>query len=348
MKHLFTVHSPITFFCAQCVVAFEELQREEVIFYYTDYKPVTNLGLVVPSFQEKHKSVWKKLQNFNLVKATDQYISKISEDDDITAYIDLAHYHQKILITHKNCRAFHFIEEGTASYIAPDNLQELTRIEKGKFRNRNTTELLRNLFRLARGFNLKTLALPYFANAFMHFEQMKFYTFSEHCYPGVPDHKRIILNPINMAFNQSHAEEEVSISDKIILIEESFFRVYGISLEESERVHSQSLLKIAKMYSGRDIIVKLRPKQSKKSSHWIKQLEEQSLSYQVLDSKEPLEEQLVQSKNCVLLGTVSSLLYYGAVFGHEVYSNYLRLSEIPKSSFEGAHYYWEKVKPLEV
>lgn len=347
MKHIFTVHSPITFFCAECVVVYEKLQKEAVIFYYTDYKPVSNLGLVVPSFQEKHKSVWKNLQNFNLVKATDRYLSKISEGNDITAYIDLAHYHQKILITHKNCRAFHFIEEGMASYMAPDNLPELTRIEKGNFRNKKTTELFRNLFRLARGFNLKTLALPYFANAFMHFEKMKFYTFSDQCYPGVPDHKKVILNPKNMAFNHSHTEEELSISGNIILIEESFFRVYKTSAKETEQVHRESLSMIAKKYPGRGIVVKLRPKQSKDNSHWIKQLDDEGITYKVLDSKEPLEEQLVMSQNCILLGTVSSLLYYGAIFGHESHSNFLELEDLPKSFSEAADYYWEKVKPLE-
>ena len=346
MKHIFTVHSPITFFCAQAVIVFEELQKENVIFYYTDYKPVSNLGQVVPSFQEKNKSLWKKVLSFNLVKATDSYLTEICEDDEITAYIDLAHYHQKILITHEKCRGFHFLEEGTASYIAPDNLPELTRIENVTFRNRNTTELLRNVLRILRGFNLKTLALPYFANSFAHFTQMKFYTFSESCYPGVVLDQKVILTPKSLALKQITANVEESISGKIILVEESFFRVYGISEEEAVRAHNESLLLIAEKYPEREFVVKLRPKQSKGFSLWIKSLEEQGIAYNILEFHGPLEEKLIKANDCILLGTVSSLLYYGSIFGHESYSNYSKLSDLPKSPYEGANYYWSKVKAV--
>ena len=346
MKHIFTVHSPITFFCAQSVILFEKLQKEDVIFYYADYKPVSDLGQVVPSFQEKNKSLWKKVQTFNLVKATDSYLNEICGGDEITAYIDLVHYHQKILITHENCRAFHFIEEGTASYIAADDLPELTRIEKETFRIRNTTEIFRNVFRLLRGFNLKILALPYFANAFMHFSQMKFYTFSEFCYPGVPFNQKIILDPKSMVFRGNTLEVAAGVSGKIILIEESFFRVFKISEEESERVHYESLLVIANRYPGREIVVKLRPNQSKLNSYWIKALKQQGITYELNDSNLPLEEQLIKANNCLLFGTVSSLLFYGSIYGHESYSNYPKLSVLPRSSFAGADYYWENVKEL--
>ena len=68
-----------------------------------------------------------------MIRATDRYIEEVCEGQDFVAYIDIVHYHQKILISHPNCDSFHFMEEGMSSYLAPREIGTLTRIDTGQF-----------------------------------------------------------------------------------------------------------------------------------------------------------------------------------------------------------------------
>ena len=129
MKHIFTIHSPITFFCAENIVDYEELKSQNVIYLCSGYYPKEAKGRVVPSVSDMAKTTWQKILSFNLAKASDAYIDDLYEGDKFKAYIDLAHYYQKLLITHIDCVAFNLMEEGTASYLSPKELVELTRIE---------------------------------------------------------------------------------------------------------------------------------------------------------------------------------------------------------------------------
>ena len=126
MKHIFTIHSPITFFSACAVIFQEKLPHEDVIIINDGYNVPFKIGTIVDSYQQQEKGIWRKIKNFNLVKAYDQYIKELTHGQQFIAYIDLMHAYQRLLITHPNCVKFNFIEEGTASYVVPDNLLFIT------------------------------------------------------------------------------------------------------------------------------------------------------------------------------------------------------------------------------
>jgi len=345
MKHIFTVHSPITYFCAANVVYHERLKTEDVFFLCSGYYPDSSLGKVFPSVSDKNKTFLQKIQAFNIAKASDTYISNVCKNESFTAYIDLAHYYQKLLITHPLCEQFHFIEEGTASYLAPKDIQELTRIEsKSSFRIKDLSELFNGLLRFLRGYNLKVLGLPYFANAFSHLENIKFYGFDEAVYPGVPIEKKNIIRP-----HSPKAEKDGYKLNKgsIILIEESYFRVFAIKNESIQYCFLKSLAWIKNQKPiPEKVFIKLRPAQEATSSMWSVYLKQEGVNYEILDSNVVLEELLNRSESCIVLGTVSSLLFYANIFGHDAYSNYDLIPNRPKTSFEYADFFWGKVKKI--
>lgn len=347
MKHVFSIHSPITYFCSVCVILHEQLHKDDVIFLYTSYKPETPYGSVVPSYAQQHKSLWSKLWSFNLTKAYDHYLSKFLNDDTFIAYIDLAHYYQKILITHQQCEAFHFIEEGTASYIEAQSLKDVTRIEsKMQFRNVHLKEYMCTVVRVLRGYNLKLLALPYFANAYAFISDAKFYGFDASIFPGVSPDKIIKLEPLQYHLEPSAIDNGLHLSNSIILIEESYFKGYGLHPEAIATCFKRSLLKLKALTHEKKILVKLRPNQNKADALWVQYLEKNAIQFEILPSALVLEMALLKSHSCIVIGTVSSLLFYAAIFGHQSLSNYQLIDHKPVSVFDQFHFYWNRVEGL--
>lgn len=347
MKHIFTVHSPITYFCAANVVIHENLKKEDVIFLYTKFVPPKNIGKVIPSFYEAHNTWFKKIRTFNLVKSYDRYITKITDGAEFTAYIDLAHYYQKILITHSLCKAFHFIEEGTASYFPPNDLHSLSRIEIfGSFRVAGYRDKFRAIFRILRGFNLKLLALPYFANAYTFLKTIKFYGFHNEIFPGVLPNKKVILipNQIALSLGSDYAD---NFSNSLILVEDSYFDHYGINKKEKESCFERSVEVLRNHIVNQQVFIKLRPHQSEDQSNWANHFKRNNLSYKIIPSGVILEDVLLGSKNCRIIGTVSSLLFYATIFGHKAFSNYSMIEEKPMTTFDHIKFYWDQVRNLE-
>jgi hypothetical protein len=345
MKHIFSTHSPITYFCAANVVLHEGLQKEDVVFLYTSFVPPNDLGIPVPSFHTQNKTIFTKLKTFNFVKSYDKYLNRISQGETFMAYIDIAHYYQKLLITHHNCVGFHFIEEGTASYLSPKNLEELTRIERlSSFRFRGNREKFRAILRVLRGYNLKLLALPYFANAFTFLEDSKYYGFSPAIYPGVLAENKVILEA--KTIYSLKETKEFKLSGALLFIEESYFRVYNVNEKDLEYCMSQTMIILKNEMRQRPIYLKLRPGQKEHDSTWIKYLTKHQINYQVLPKEMVLEELLVKSENCKVVGTVSSLLFYASIFGHEAFSNYALIPQKPKSAFDYLDFYWEAVAKI--
>ena len=347
MKHIFTIHSPITYFCAANVVLREELAKEDVIFLYTGFVPLAELGLPVPSFYTLHQGIVQKLRTFNLVNSYDEYIRKITNGKQFQAYIDLAHYYQKILITHESCVAFHFIEEGMSSYIPPKTLNELTRIELNSgFRFTRYKEKFNALFRILRGYNLKLLALPYFANSFTFLDGSRYYGFSPAIYPGVSDQKKVILDAQHVHIQKQENTQSSQLSNAIVLIEESYFQVYNIQNADITYCLEQSLQNLKRELTSRPVFIKLRPGQKERDSIWKQYLVKHQIASQVLPGDLVLEELLIDSKHCKVVGTISALLYYASIFGHDSFSNYNFIPNRPRAVFDYLDFFWEEVQTL--
>ncbi|WP_445715183.1 polysialyltransferase family glycosyltransferase [Flavobacterium sp.] len=347
MKHIFTIHSPITFFSACAVIFQEKLAHEDVIIINDGYKVPFKIGKIAPSYQQQEKGIWKKFKNFNVVKAYDQYINKLANDQQFIAYIDLMHAYQRLLITHPNCIKFNFIEEGTASYAAPNNLFFITNgAHQVTFRNRNIQQFLISLFRVMRGVNIRVLSLPFNPQSYAGIEDVTFYTFSEHAFPGIEKKRKVVLNPYNID-NQlwSNSEYYSQLKDEVIWIEESFPRVYGVS-DENYYDAIKNVIAYLKERGKTKVLVKLRPNSNPSTSFLVASLMKNDMGLEIIPDDIIAELLFMNSKRLEVIGVISSLLFYAAIFGQQSWSFFEILKGKPNTPFEKMKFYWDEVKKI--
>jgi hypothetical protein len=131
MKHVFWVHSYITYFIAKKIIEQNKLDKNEVIFLkdrdFEIYDPY--IEFLQPDLRYKF-SVGNLLRNWRLIRRYDQWIERITDRDQyILYYPHTGLRHLDYLLTHKNCRGYCLVEEGTAAY--SNNLRPL------KYRKKN-------------------------------------------------------------------------------------------------------------------------------------------------------------------------------------------------------------------
>jgi hypothetical protein len=119
--------------------------------------------------------------------------------------------------------------------------------------------------------------------------------------------------------------------------------VYNIPEIEYEKAIKETIQKMSGKLEGRLIYLKKDPIK-KKTIHWfIKFLSDKGYEVRILDNNEILEVLLLKSKSCILIGNISSLLFYGSLFGHKSYSMFNVINNKPKTLFDDLNFYWESV-----
>jgi hypothetical protein len=346
MKHLFTVHSPITFFSACTIIFQEKIPHEKVIIIADGYDVPFEIGDTVKSYQQNEKGAWQKIKNRNIVKAYDNYIEAITNGEDYIAYIDLMHAYQRIIITNSKCISFNFMEEGNASYVIPDNLFFITNgANRLGFRNKNFKDFVLSFLRVIRGVNIRMLSLPFNPQAYGYIDTVKFYTFSKHGFPGVVNDKKIILNPNTIDEILIEKCYCNTFDNSTIWIEDYFPRVYGIS----DANHSDAIQEVIDSLKGsgeRKIFIKLRPNSDAANSLLVKILLKNEMNIEIIPNNVLAEALFLKSKNLKVIGIVSSLLFYAAIFGHQSFSFYDILKDKPKTPFDKMKFYWDVIIPF--
>lgn len=341
MKHLFTIHSPITFLCAVSTCEYLNLDEKDVIIISANYKVPFSYGRIVNAYQDLHKGLFNKIIHFDQPKAYDDYINSLTENEPYTAYIDLMHYWQRLLITNELCASFNFIEEGTASYMKPNDVLQLTSmIKRDSFRTVGYKNYFNDLYFALRGYNQKLLNLPYWPFSYRFVESTSYYCFSKDCYPGVEVDKKHIVS-----FKEAYNSREVS--NAIIWIEESFNKQFVKNKDSIDFALSYSIQYIQNKFGdGRSHFIKLRPGMKENESEVVPHLQKNGIPFEILESNEPLELSLSISKNIIIVGAISSLLYYASIMGHNAQSYFDLLREKKKSGFDELRFYWGKVNKI--
>lgn len=131
-----------------------------------------------------------------------------------------------------------------------------------------------------------------------------------------------------------------------IWVEESFTFAYHIpSAHYYEAIH-KSLERINTLYPDYKHYIKLRPRQNSSSSPILEVLSAAGYAPEVLDQKIMIEPLLLRSSDCVVIGCVSSVLYYAVLFGHRSLSMFDFIKDKPFSVFDELDSYWKQVEKL--
>lgn len=121
-KHIFFIHSPLTFIVACKIIRLKKLRAGEVIFFtHRGFQPPAtawpthifpyNWSPEPFRFQLNFVKSWKKVQEF------DDFINTVSAHAPFLLYLPHAAFRVlKLFISHPRCQGFSYIEEGLGSY----------------------------------------------------------------------------------------------------------------------------------------------------------------------------------------------------------------------------------------
>jgi hypothetical protein len=341
IKHIFHVHSPLTYYVSELVINELKIRNEDVIFISDGYK------LQGPSNRRKisfKNSLIKKFLHPNLPKQFDQFIEQEIGEFNFKAYIDLPHLPQRILITHKNCIGFSFIEEGLASYKYSANWEFMTRISKGITFRTIPLLNLRDLVFFIRGINSKLLSLPFDPSGYSDFKNVNYFCLSDLAFPSITTGKVNLKSSISYSSIFILQELAENLNGSIIWIEESFARNNAYSAKEYELIILITIAKLSILPKD-TIYLKLRPKQILEESIAYKTLKSKDINVIIFSHDTILEPYLFFCKNISIIGVVSSLLYYATIVNHKVYSQYELFKNIkkPKRSFDDLTFMWDSI-----
>jgi hypothetical protein len=349
MKHIFSVHSPITFLVAYATIKHLELKKENVFFLSATYKVLLDDYKVILSFSEaRNKSFLQKIKYFNVPKSHDQYLDIYLKGQEFTAYIDMMSYAQKALVTHNQCKEFHFIEEGNSTYQTNDDLQDISWPErKNSWRGKGVLDF-KSWVRVLRGYNLRLLSLPYIYSAYANMVDIKFFAFSENAYYNVSSSKRILVKPPKEDPNINKLAGGHFLNNATIWLDGSNGKFTGLdesyyykAIEKAIPILKQKRIIKDKVYA------KLRPGIKDFSTNkLVSILKANNIEVEVMPNDMIIEAFFIESNNCKVIGVLTSVLEYAHVFGHKAYSIYGLFEKQPPTFFDRMNGFWDNIENL--
>jgi hypothetical protein len=304
----------------------------------------------VDSFDQRTKSFWGQLRDFNKAKAFDNYVNEITDGSPYYAYIDMMHMYQRLLISNSGCTGFSFFEEGMSGYVSGKSFEELTQMFwMFEFRNKLFSKAFwESLKYVISGYSLRMLSMPYLPQAYSMMDGVKYYCFSTDAYPGVALTKLVKydLSLINKHDGMGANFNAVDFEGDILWIEDSFYFHYDMDVNFYKQALRLGIEQIKSEYPEKKVSVKLRPNQLESDSPVIEVLRELNLNYRLLNDAVVLESLLLFSKDNIVVGNVSALLFYASVFGHKSFSIFDFIPHKPSSPYDGLEVFWNKVERL--
>lgn len=307
---------------------------------------------VIKSFAERYCSILDKLVHWNIPVNHDKYIEDAIGDNKFIAYIDLMSVYQRILITHKNCEEFHFIEEGNSAYMAEDDLDDLT--WEGVFRGISyrqkcfTKSFYQSLLRVIRGYNYRLMQVPYHYMAYVNFDELKFYCFSDNAFYNAPENKKVYVEPSSEDLMIQSLAKGLSLSNKIIWIDGSNGRFTGLDESYYHRAIKLAIDRLKTKYAvEHKVYVKLRLGIINKADNYlVSALMDAGFDVEILPGDINLECLFITSTNCKVVGVLTAALEYAHVFGHKSYTIYSLFEKQPPTYFDRMDGYWNNIKKL--
>lgn len=301
MKHLFYIHSYVTYLVTLGVIEHKDIKDEDVVLicgrgvvFDNRFKSL-NVNKSFPSLasQPTYGTRWMYVKKRRDILAFDHTISELVEGNQYVCYLPSNnHFLLQLIASHKLCVAVNYIEEGLSSYdeffykkLWPFNgsLGLLKRIVNTGCRNVHPEKII------SEG-TLFTLFDPSFYNSTIHKECV------------MPDVSRIPYSGIKLE------------STNLLMM--NAFR------DANETVRRGLLDVLGESTKGlNEIYIKHHPYSDEKFKHDLEHtLMSSGTEVHLIPEDTPTELMLFNSRNLNIYGLCSSTMMYGALFGHKAYS----------------------------
>ncbi len=310
MKHIFVVHSPLTYVVSLGVIYKEQIKEEDVIIISTNYYQKEPIEVKIIKMPTK-KDIFFRFRIgdwFNPIRYMFGEIDKMTKGEKFFAYISEFSDLEKIFVIHPNRKSFSFIEEGSRSYLGsfsfdnflfPYNKQSFLL----SFRQR-----LRMVLLALRGYGQKYLTIPYFYNCYHGIEDVKYYCITPIAFPY--EKGKILIN-IRDVFNYYQIGKNFSIEDN------SFVWV-GYPDELVLSLIKDKCVPYLKENNIKKIFVRFHPRDSLLlQKETISLFNKEGIETQIIEKNIIFEFVLLDSKNLTLMGYNSTLLYMAPYMNHK-------------------------------
>lgn len=326
MKHVFCIHSNITYLAALGVVCRENLPLADVVIVsnnnYERDTPVKVHQIRSYGGWYNWHNIWRHpINSICTVRYIDNEIKRLVGNETYIAYTEALFAFHDVIVTHPLCQQFHFIEEGLSVYYKEMDWQQQTANYSCqpcyRYKGwRGFFQKLKDISLLLRGYKLEMLGLPALYNAFFNAKDMKFYGFSDESYYGVNNLCRISLEQVRTNFEwHTHYEK---LEDIDIWLGQNNPRggneLIDKYVDAIEKGCAQQLLKQGK----RHILVKFHPvEETYAKKQTIKMFQHNGIEVEIIPNEVVLELELFKAKNVRLYSISSSLLLYASMLGVE-------------------------------
>lgn len=331
MKHVFCIHSNITYLAALGVVCKEQIPLEDVVIV-TNYEFEKDAPIRVHKILPYSglRSIFRHPINaLFAVRCIDREITKLVGNEPYIAYTEALFAFHDLVVTHPLCQQFHFIEEGLSVYYEEMDwhLQTANYSLRPCYRYKGWKgflQKLRDIFLLIRGYKLEMLGLPALYNAFFNAKGVIFYGFSNESYYGVKNLCRISLKQVSDSFEwHTHYER---LEDIDIWLGQNNPRGGNELIDKYIDAIQKGCVQQLLSQGKKCIMVKFHPvEEIYAKQQTLKMFQRNGIEVEIIPDEVVLELELFKAKNVRLYSVNSSLLLYAAMLGIECNSiiNYM-------------------------
>lgn len=313
MKHIFLIHSSITYLASLSVISTERIAEDDCIIlgpYRLGFEEVLKQPIIYLDEIPQLKS------NYKASKHLFEFVEKICAGDDYYLYIPGMSMKARVLATSPECKGLRFIEEGTAAY-QDYNILDLSceYPANKKWSNSSMKEIMGEiremLFLAIKGISLKQLALPWAYTAYTLNNEIIFYGFSEKSFVKAQNKKIIdIKNELTMRL-----KNKLSIDNEYVWISSKMFKPHNASVLLDS--FAKKIVELRNEHAFNHIYIKFHqfePDYSKGKTFEL--FDNLNIEYTVVEDSTMMEIEFMKNRNVTAIGDVSSLLLYNTVFGN--------------------------------
>lgn len=362
MKHIFLVHSPVTFLVSVSVIDKLKLSPNDAIIIFYQFKKITTrekifTAIDIDEFYERHDLFIKAknyIRYFNIGKRIDKLIVDVTGNEPYVAYVPSMYFVAKLICTNALCLSFNFIEEGLLNYYKEETLRGITAINaKDAWRSsfaKNTKQVLLEMYMVLRGYNFRLQSLPFSYSCYNGLKNVCYYGLTEDAFPLVYKGKRITVSFDTHAFKGIEQNEGIDISGQTIWIGDAGVQMFGYAESLYLKGIQQGCIGFLKAHNTNSILIKFHREEPFGLREKIKKLfADNDIAVEIIPDSMVMELLLFNAKDVTLIGIYSSLLYYASSMSHSAYSVYPFVQEEYSKALVGRDFdfYWNKVNRID-
>ena len=322
MKHIFGVHSPISYLSALGVIIEEQIDYKDVVIvsetFGLEYEPIPIIKI-----SPKRNILDKVFLRKNLKEAVDKFVDKFCQSDQFIMYVPAFQFLDKFLVIHPQCISFNFVEEGMASYskyftLNASFLSSYGCLEYSKHFFKRLKEKATQIRVVLQGYTTKIHAIYPFYLSYVTNPNIVFYGFHRDSHTIAKRKKTLSFEKI---FKDYKFETEFDLSNSCIWVDDPDIHLKADSFDAYLNSINNTYIQYLKTHDISFTYIKYHYRQTEDIKRKINNLFiENQINIKIIPNTVVLEIEFLGSKNISVFGFYSSLLIYAKLLGHNSYS----------------------------